>query len=55
MGGKFEEGSKLPEHQMLKCGEHFDATQFMNPAKKHLDLYGMLSQLVFLFTTHLIR
>ena len=33
------------------------STQFMNPAKskKHLDLYGMLSQLVFLFTTHLIR
>ena len=40
---------------MLKCGEHFDATQFMNPAKKHLALYGMLSQLVFLFTTHLIE
>ncbi len=23
-----------------KCGEHFDATQFMNPAKKHLGLYA---------------
>ena len=50
-----EEGSKLPEHQMLKCGEHFDPTQFMHPVKKHLDLCGMLSQLFFLFTTYLIR
>ena len=33
---------------MLKCGEQFDTTQFMNPVKKHLDLYGMLSQLFFL-------
>ena len=25
---------------MVKCGEHFDATQFMNPVKKHLYLYA---------------
>ena len=32
---------------MLKCGEHFDATQLINPVKKHLGLYRMLSQLLF--------
>ena len=26
-----------------KCGEHFDATQYMNPVKKHVGLYGMQS------------
>ena len=31
-----------------KCGEHCDATQYINPAKKHLGLYGMLSQIFFL-------
>ena len=35
----------------MKCFEHFDATEFMNPVKKHLDLYEMLSQLIFLLTT----
>ena len=38
-----------------KCGEHFDATQYINPAKKHLCLHGILPHILFLFTTHLIR